>query len=90
MDNPINGKQDLTQQAKPSKPVTIHSPPRRSYPPYYPNPDYYPTDHSEQTMAPAELSSKSEDINIQVLSQAIENLKGETIEILNSYTHDSI
>ena len=82
MDNPINREPDLTQQARPSKPVPIHSPPRRSYPSCYPNPDYYPTVHSEQRIPPTELSSKSEDINIPVLSQAIENLKGEQLKSL--------
>ena len=72
MDNPINGKQDPTRQikpSKPSKPLPIHSPHRRSYPTCYPVPDYYPTVDVEQKIPlPEEPSPKSESINVQVVA----------------------
>ena len=86
MDKPINRKQNSTEQSKPprlNKPVTIHSPPRRSYPTSYPIPDYYHTGNLEQKIPPAEPSPKeSEEINVQVVSQAIDELKQEQLKSL--------
>ena len=85
MDNPIEGKQDSSKQAKPSKLnrlLPIHSPPRRSYPTCYPVPDYCPTDDVEQRISPTEPSAKSEDLNVQVVSLAIEKLKQELLKSL--------
>ena len=83
IDNPINGNQDPPRPiptSKPTPPLTIHSPPRRSYTTCYPNPNYYPTDVMEQQTQPFEKPSP--DINVQVVSQAIEKLKGEDLKSL--------
>ena len=94
MDKPINGKQDSIEQSKPprlNKPVTIHSPPRRSYPTNYPIPDYYHTDNLEQKILPVKPSpKKSEEIHVQVVSQAIDELKQEQLKIIDRYPHNSI
>ena len=85
MSNPIEGTQDSSKSTKPSKlnrPLPIHSPPRRSYPTCYPIPDYCPTDNVEQRDSPPESSAKSEDLNVQVVSLAIEKLKQEQLKSL--------
>ena len=85
IDNPINGNRDQVRQtkpSKPSKPLPIHTPPRRLYPSCYPTTDYYPTVDVEQKIQPLQEPSPKSEINIQVVSQAIENLKVEDLKSL--------
>ena len=86
MDKPINGKQNPAEQSKPpklNKPVTIHSPPRISYPTAnYPIPDCYHNGESEQQIPPSVPSPKDSEIHVQVVSQAIEELKQEQLKSL--------
>ena len=91
MENPIERKSNSSKQAKPSKlnkPLTIHSPPRRSYPTCYPIPDSCPTQDTERIPPPeqripsTESSPKSEDVNVQVVNLAIEKMEQEQLKSL--------
>ena len=68
--------------------MTIHSPPRRSYPICYSIPDSCPTQNRERIPPPEqkipspESSSKSEDVDVQVVSLAIEKLEQEQLKSL--------
>ena len=87
MENPIVRKPNSSKQVKPSKlkqPLTIHSPPKRSYP----IPDSCPTQNSErippsdQRIPSSESSPKSEDVNVQVVNLAIEKMEQEQLKSL--------
>ena len=87
MENPIDKKPNSSQQTKPLKlnpPLTIHSPPRRSYP----IPDTCPSQNlerlpiPEQRITSSEPSPKSADINVQVVDLAIEKMKQEQLKDL--------
>ena len=87
MENPIEKKPKSSQQTKPLKldpPLTIHSPPRRSYP----IPDPCPSQNVERLPTPeqripsSEPSPKSVDINVQVVDLAIEQMKQEQLKDL--------
>ena len=86
MENPINSKHS-SQQIKPLKlnpPLTIHSPPRRSYP----IPDPCSSQNLEKLPIPkqripsSELSPKSPDIDVKVVDLAIQKMEQEQLKDL--------
>ena len=88
-ENPIEGKAIPSKPAKllkPSQPLTIHSPPRRSYPICYPNPNSCPPKDIERIPPPPEQkiqsSSEVKDIDVQVVNLAIENMEQDQLKSL--------
>ena len=98
MENPIERKPHSSKQVKPSKltkPLAIHSPPKRPHPTCYNLLDSCPTQDDnrfpppEQRISPpeqrtpsSESSSKSEDVNVQVVNLAIEKMEQDQLKSL--------
>ena len=76
IEHPIERKLNPSKQAKPSKPnkpLTIHSPPKRSYPTCYPNSNSCPTQNIERVSPPEQRlpsSSETKDLDVQVVNLA--------------------